>query len=228
LTPAGPFRAVIFDLDGVLVDTEIWWDQVRVAFAETNGKRWTESDRASIMGSNTRQWRARMRERLELEMSEDDIERAVVDGMLLRYRTDGAPEIDGAADVVRRLARRYRLAVASSAPPVLIEAALAGLGVRDVIAAVASSDEVVAGKPSPDVFLLAAGRLHAEPRECLVVEDSLNGVRAARAAAMSVVLIPNASVPPAPGARETATYFLPRLSDLNPERLAAARQGGEG
>lgn len=212
-------RAIVFDLDGVLVDTEIWWDEVRTRFAAALGRRWTEVDRVAVMGSNTRQWRARMRECLGLDTSEDEIERAVIDGMLDRYAAEGAPAIDGAAEVVRRLSGRYALAVASSAPPQIIEAALEGLGVRDRIGAVASSDEVAAGKPAPDVFLLAARRLGVAPAECLVVEDSLNGVLAARAAGMPVVLIPNASVPPAAGAREAATYYLPTLRDLDPSRL---------
>ena len=130
--------------------------------------------------------------------------------------------MEGAVEILRRLSSRYSVAVASSAPPKLIEAALASLGVRSLITAVASSDEVAAGKPAPDVFQLAARRLEADPASCLVVEDSLNGVLAARAARMRVALIPNASIPPAPGAREAATFCLSRLRDLDLVRLARA------
>lgn len=217
-----PLRAVVFDLDGVLVDTEIWWYDVRVEFAAALGRQWTEPDRVAMMGLNTRQWRARMRERLGVDMTEDEIERAVSDAMLARYATKGAPAIDGAVEAVRRLSGRYALAVASSAPPQLIEAALTGLGVRDLISATASSDEVAAGKPAPDVFGLAARRLGIDPAECLAVEDSLNGVLAARAAGMRVVLIPNATIPPAAGAREGATYHLTSLRELEPQGLAAS------
>ena len=216
-----PVRAIVFDLDGVLVDTEMWWYEVRVQFAAALGKQWTQADRVAMMGLNGRQWRARMRERLGLEMSEDEIERAVSDAMLARYETEGAPAIDGAVEAVRRLSGRYALAVASSAPPALIEAALAGLGVRELIATTASSDEVGAGKPAPDVFGLAARRLGVDPAECLAVEDSLNGVLAARAAGMRVVLIPNTTMPPAAGAREAATYYLTSLRDLDPHELPA-------
>ena len=215
-------KAVLFDLDGVLVDTEIWWDEARLAFAESQGRAWTEADRAAIMGSNTRQWRALMRDRLDLAIPEADIERAVIGAMLTRYADEGPPVIGDAVSVVRRLGRRYSLAVASSAPPQIIEAALLGMGLRDAFAAVASSDEVPFGKPAPDVYLLAARRLGVAPATCLVVEDSLNGVLAALAASMPVVLIPNASIPPAPGAREAATLEVASLRDVDPEQLAGA------
>jgi HAD superfamily hydrolase (TIGR01509 family) len=165
-----------------------------------------------------------MRERLTLDMPEYDIERAVIDGMLDLYATKGAPAMVGAVEAVRRLSERYALAVASSSPPQVIEAALGSLGVRDLIGTVASSDEVPAGKPAPDVFLLAARRLGVDPAGCLVVEDSLNGVLSARAAGMRVALIPNASIPPAEGAREAATYNLASLHDLDPDRLAAGNR----
>lgn len=210
----GSYDAVIFDLDGVLVDTEIWWDEVRIAFAAGVGRRWTEDDRAAIMGSNTREWSSRMRLRLGLDMSEREIEREVVGGMLDRYAREGPPAIDGAVEAVRRLAAGYPLAVASSAPPVVIETALAGLGIRSLFRAIASSDEVAAGKPAPDVYLLAAERIRMDPASCLVVEDSLNGVLAARAAGMRVVLVPNVSIPPARGAREAADFAIDRLAEL--------------
>ena len=218
-TPAH-FRAVLFDLDGVLVDGMIWWREVRSQFAAAHGRHWSESDEAAMHGANTHEWSAEIRERLGLDMSEDDIEKAVVGGLLERYATKGAPAIGGAAETLRRLSGRYRLGVASSSPIPVIEAALAGLHVRELIDAVTSSDEAGAGKPEPDVFLLAARRLGVDPAECLVVEDSLNGILGARAAGMRVVLIPDASVPPAPGAREAATYFLRSLCDLDPDRLA--------
>lgn len=206
--------AVIFDLDGVLVDSEIWWDEVRQAFAREQGRPWTVADREAVMGQNSRQWSATMRQRMMLDLDETAIERAIVDGVVRRYLAEGAPRIAGAVDTVRELARRFPLAVASSAHRDVIDAALDALDLADAFRVVVSSDEVEHGKPAPDVYLEAARRLGIEPSACLVVEDSRNGVLAARGAGMRVVLVPNASVPPAPGTAEHADLVLQQLSGL--------------
>ncbi len=217
----GRFEAVIFDLDGVLVDAEIWWDEVRIEFARRHGRTWTAADQAAIMGANSYGWSILMRDRLDLpDVPWATIEADNVGAMVERYRTRGAPEIPDAVDTVRRIAADLPVAVASSAHPAVIAAALAGLGIADVFGAVVSSDEVPLGKPAPDVYLLAATRLGVAPAACLVVEDSLNGVLAARAAGMTVVLIPNAAVPPAPGAREAASLVLDRIAEFEPARIA--------
>ena len=216
-----PFRAVIFDLDGVLVDAEIWWDEVRIAFAERHGRTWTEADRAAIMGANSVGWSTLMRDRLDLPaVPRDVIEDEVVEAMVERYATDGAPRIPEAVETVRRIAAVLPVAVASSGHPRVIAAALDALGIADVFAAVVSSDEVPLGKPAPDVYRLTAARLGVAAVDCLVVEDSLNGVLAGRAAGMTVVLVPNAAVPPAPGAREAASAVLDRIDELDPATTA--------
>jgi HAD superfamily hydrolase (TIGR01509 family) len=220
----GRFEAVIFDLDGVLVDAEIWWDEVRIAFAERHGRTWTEADRAAIMGANSFGWSTTMGERLDLpDVPRWVIEGEVVEAMVERYRTAGAPIIDGAVATVRRIAGLVPVAVASSGHPAVIEAALESLGIADAFSAVVSSDEVAVGKPAPDVYLLAAARIRTAPSGCLVVEDSLNGVLAGRAAGMTVVLIPNEAVPPAAGAREAASVVLERIDQLDLDSVAGVR-----
>jgi len=214
--------AVIFDLDGVLVDTEIWWDEVRQAFAAAHGRSWTVEDRAQVMGANSRQWSRTMRERLNLDGSAEEIERDVVGAMVSRWRTDPSPLIAGADDVVRRLAAEYPLAVASSAHRDVIDASLAFTALRSFFRVVVSSDEVAHGKPAPDVYLEAARRLDVQPGQCIVVEDSLNGVLSGRAAGMTVVLVPNAMIPPAPGAREAANLVLDDLRQLDLRRIGSA------
>ena len=220
--PSAPIRAVIFDLDGVIVDSEIWWDEVRSDFARAHGRGWTLDDRAAVMGANSRQWSETMRSRLGLDLDRATIETAIVDGMVERYAREGAPTIDGAVDAVRRIAARWPTALASSSHPRAIEAALAATGLADAFDAVVSSDDVAHGKPAPDVFLEAARRLGSDPESTLVIEDSLNGLKAGRAAGMATVLVPNHSIPPAAGADEFADVVVASLGDIDP---AAIRPG---
>jgi HAD superfamily hydrolase (TIGR01509 family) len=221
-----PFGAIVFDMDGVLVDSEIWWDEVRQAFAAKRGRGWTIEDRAAVMGKNSLGWARVMRDVIEIDEPLEAIVDEVVGAMVARFDDDGAPLIDGAVTTVRRLAATYPLGVASSAHPRVIEAALRTSGLRDAFRSVTSADEVEHGKPSPDVYLLAAGRLGVPPGACLVVEDSLNGVLSARAAGMTVVLVPNEAVPPAAGADAAAHVVLRRIDELDPAAIRAAIVAG--
>ncbi len=212
--------AVIFDLDGVLVDSEGWWNDVRIAFARAHGRPWTADDQHAVMGGNSREWATTMRERLGLEhLTVEEIEAAVVDGVVRMYAARPSPVIDDAPGEVRRIAATRPVAIASSSHPRVIAAAVAALGIADMMGAIVSSDEVARGKPAPDVYLAAAARLGVSADRCLVVEDSLNGVRAGRAAGMTVVLVPNASVPPAGNARDVADHVVPSLAALDPDTL---------
>lgn len=199
---------------------------MRRDFARDHDRTWGTDDRAAVMGANSAAWARIMRERLDLELTATAIERAIVDGVVERYRREGAPIIDGATDAVRRIARDRAVAVASSAHREVIAASLAATGLTDIFEVVVSSDEVAHGKPAPDVYFETARRLGVDPAACLVVEDSHNGVRAARAAGMTVVLVPNAAVPPAPGTHELADVVLDRLADLDPDAIEPARVGG--
>ncbi|MEO8470466.1 MAG: HAD family phosphatase [Chloroflexota bacterium] len=212
--------AVIFDLDGVLVDSEIWWHEERVDWARQRGLLWTHEDSAHVMGANSSDWARIMRERMALPPNEEAaIEDDIVARVVRRY-ADGTPEIQGATDTVRAIAERWPVAIASSAHRAVIDAALHETGLAAMIPIIVSSDDVAHGKPAPDVYLETARQLGVAPETCLVVEDSLNGVRAARAAGMIVVLVPNESIPPAPGASELADLVLVRLADLDPASVA--------
>jgi HAD superfamily hydrolase (TIGR01509 family) len=225
---APPIEAVIFDLDGVIVDSEIWWDEARHAFAADHDRQWTVADRQAVMGANSRQWSETMRQRLDLDLSAGEIERDVVDRMVDRYAREGPPEIEGAVPAVRAIAASRPTALASSSHLDVIDAALRATGLEGAFAAVVSSDEVAHGKPEPDVFLEAARRLGVAPDRTLVVEDTLNGVRAAKAATMTAVLVPNWSIPPAAGAEEEADLVLDRLSDLDVDRLPGRARAPSG
>ena len=217
-----PIDAVLFDLDGVLTDSEPWWNDVRTAFGRSHGREWTDEDQASVMGGNSAEWAATMRRRLHLDdISDADIQRAIVDGVVERYRTMPSPVIPGASDAVRRIAATRPVALASSSHPAVIAAAVDALGLHGVFGAVVSSDEVAEGKPAPDVYLRAASLLGVAGDRCLVLEDSLNGVRAGKAAGAFVVLVPNPSVPPAGDARKLADRVVERLSLVDPDTITA-------
>jgi beta-phosphoglucomutase-like phosphatase (HAD superfamily) len=172
------------------------------------------------MGGNSLEWARIMQTRLGLAgMPVEAIRDAIVDGLVARYRANPAPIIGDAPAQVRRIAATWPVAIASSSHHDVIDAAMAALGLRDVLGAIVSSDDVPLGKPEPDVYRLAALRLGVAPERCLVVEDSLNGVRAGKAAGMSVVLVPNASVPPGGNARDLADAIVPTLADLDPDGL---------
>src|SRR3954462_11509288 len=218
-TPMSRIACVIFDLDGVLVDSEIWWDEVRQGFATAQDREWTPADREAVMGANSAGWARIMRDRLHLEMPDAEIERAIVGGVVERYRVDGPPLIDGAVEAAKRIADAYPAAVASSAHRAVIDAALEATGLAGTFGVVVSSDGVAHGKPAPDVYIEAARCLGCDPAACFVVEDSFNGVRAAKAAGMTVVLVPNRSVPPAPGTSELADRVIEWLADLDPAAI---------
>lgn len=216
-------EAVIFDLDGVLVDSEIWWHEIREAWAAARGRHWTDADSRAVMGANSHAWAHIMASRFGLPNADEPaIEREIVDAVVERYQTMGAPLIPGAVEAARRIATSLPVAVASSAHRRVIDAALEATGLAPVIPLSVSSDEVAHGKPQPDVYLEAARRLKIAPAACLVVEDSLNGVRAARAAGMAVVLVPNASVPPPPEAAALADRVVARLGELDPQTISLA------
>ena len=171
------------------------------------------------MGHNSLGWSRVMKDRLGLTETVEDIEREIVDAMVARYAADPSPAIPGAVEAVAAFGRGHRLGLASSAHPAVIAAALRTVGLEQTFEVVVASDEVAHGKPSPDVYLLAAARLGVAPGDCLVVEDSLNGVLAAKAAGMTVVLVPNEAVPPADGAVAAADVTCPTIAAIDPDEI---------
>jgi beta-phosphoglucomutase-like phosphatase (HAD superfamily) len=216
-----PIEAVLFDLDGVIVDSEPWWHAVRVEWAAARGLTWTEDDNRACMGRNSRDWARIMQERLRLDLTIPQIERVIMDALVEKYAHEPAPRVPGAVEAVARIAASFPSAIASSAHPAVIRAALRSVGLAECFRVIVSADDVPAGKPAPDVYLEAARRLGVPPARCLVVEDSLNGVLAGRAAGMTVVLVPNPSFLPGEGTAEAADFVIARLADLDPRRSPA-------
>jgi HAD superfamily hydrolase (TIGR01509 family) len=205
--------AVVFDLDGVIVDSEQVWAAVREQLvADWGGVDRPEAQRA-MMGMSSPEWTRYMHEQLGLSQPPEEIGAEVLRRMLERYR-DELPLIDGAVEVVRTLAARLPLAVASSSNRPLIDAVLETAGIASCFAVTVSSEEVRRGKPAPDVYLEAARRLGIEPERCAAVEDSASGIRAAHAAGMTVVAYPNAHYPPEAEALDLADVVVAELAEI--------------
>ena len=211
-------EAVVFDLDGVIVDSEHVWDEVREELARERGGRWHEGAQADMMGMSSVEWSRYMHDVIGLTETPEDISDEVVRRMLARYG-DELPLIDGAVEAVQRLAGSFRLALASSSNRPLIDAVLAQARIADLFEVTVSSEEVARGKPAPDVFVEAARRLDLAPERCAAVEDSGNGIRAAHAAGMRVVAIPNRRYPPPGDALDLADVALESVDELTPSRL---------
>ena len=208
--------AVVFDLDGVIVDSEHTWDEVREELAHERGGRWHDHAQADMMGMSSPEWSRYMSDVIGLPDSPADINDEVVRRMLARY-AEHLPLIAGAVEAVQRLAVSFRLAIASSANRPLIDAALAQSELLKYFEVSVSSEEVARGKPAPDVFLEAARRLRVPPARCAAVEDSANGIRAAHASGMRVLAIPNTRYPPSADALALADLVLDSLEELVPE-----------
>ncbi len=210
--------AVVFDLDGVVVDTEQVWDDVREQLARERGGRWHEQAQADMMGMSSPEWSEYMHDVIGLPEPPEEINAEVVERMLARYR-ERLPLIEGAVEAIRRLSGAFTLGVASSSNRPLIEAVLETAGVSELFAATVSSEEVGAGKPAPDVYLEAARRLRVEPGCCAAIEDSSNGIRSAHAAGMRVLALPNRHYPPASDALALADDVLASPAELTEQRI---------
>ena len=208
-------EAVIFDMDGVLIDSEQVWDRAREGLVRERGGQWHERAQQDMMGMSSLEWSHYMHDRLGLPDSPSAISSEVVRRLQTLYRRS-LPVIPGASAAVERIAERWPLGLASSSNRPLIDLVLELTGLAERFAVTVSSEEVERGKPAPDVYLDVARRLGAEPRRCAAVEDSHNGLLAARAAHMRVIAIPSAAFPPGPDALERADVVLASIAQLTP------------
>ena len=211
-------EAVIFDLDGVLVDTEHVWDDARRELARERGVPWPEDASRAMLGMSSLEWSRYMHEVVGLPESPEEISAEVVWSLQETYRRE-LPLFDGAVSAVERLAARWPLGLASSSNRELIDLVLGLSGLAQCFKATVSSEEVPRGKPAPDVYLEAARRLGVAPNRCAAVEDSENGIRSAKAAGMRVLAIPNPVYPPADDALALADDVLASIGELTPERV---------
>jgi len=217
LTRAAPIAAAIFDLDGLLVDSEPLWRRCEIEHFATVGLHLTDAECEETTGIRIDEVVAiRHRQRPWADPSVAEITRRIVDSMIERLRADAPAKPGGARAIDLCAAQRLRLALASSSPLALIEAALEGLGLRDRFEQVVSAEHERYGKPHPAVLLRTAEALGVAPIECLVLEDSLAGVIAAKAARMRCIAVPERPDP----RFVLADLVLPSLESLDAPTLA--------
>jgi HAD superfamily hydrolase (TIGR01509 family) len=214
--------AVIFDMDGVLVDSEAVWDEVRKEFTEESGGHWHDEAQRDMMGMSSVEWSRYVRDRLGVEMDPDQISMAVADRVADVYR-EKLPLLPGAVEAVKSVSEEWRLGLASSSNRHVIDLVLDLAGIDDAFQVTVSSEEVGAGKPAPDVYLEAAKRLGVDPGACIAIEDSTNGIRSAHAAGMAVIAVPNQDFPPEPVAVKLADETIESLTELTPATVRALR-----
>lgn len=216
-----PIAAVVFDLDGVLVDSESVWDKARRDVVAQTGGQWRDDATMVMMGMSSPEWSSYLHEELGVPLEPEQINERVVSALLNQYRRE-LPLLPGAVEAVRRLAERWPLALASSANRPVIDAVLEIAGLDGSFSATVSGEEVAHGKPAPDVYLAAVRRLGIDPSHAAAIEDSTNGLRAAAAAGMVVVAAPNREYPPEPDALALAALVVRSLDELTPAAIESA------
>jgi HAD superfamily hydrolase (TIGR01509 family) len=206
-------EAVIFDLDGVLIDSEPVWEEVRRQVVASHGGHWAPDTQSRLMGMSTGEWARYLSADLGVQLSPAQVADIVVSQLASRYR-ERLPWMTGAAETVRALADRWPLGLASSAPLSLIETVLDAGGLRQFFKVAMSTEQVPHGKPAPDIYLAVAERLGVSPGSCAAVEDSSNGLRSAAAAGCQVIAVPHPVYPPAPDALARARVTLSSITEL--------------
>jgi HAD superfamily hydrolase (TIGR01509 family) len=212
--------AVVFDLDGVLVDSEHTWRDAKRDLVEETGGTWNEEATLKMLGMSSPEWAAYLHDDLGVPLEPEEISRRVAERMVELYRED-LPLLPGAVEAVRRLQARWPLALATSSNREVIDTFLELTGLGDAFATTISTEEVAAGKPSPDVYLEATRRLGVAPESSVAVEDSTNGIRAGLAAGMRVIAIPNETFPPDPEVLARVRLVLRSLDELGADTVAS-------
>lgn len=215
-------KAFIFDLDGLLVESEEYWDEARAKVVKKYGGSWTERDQKKMMGLNSREWAEYIETRFKIRESKEEIIHKVKRLVLLLYKNRGIPLIGEAVKLLKTLSRKlipphkkcFPIAIATSSPKEIADFILKKSGLDEYVPLTVSSDQVKRGKPYPDVYLKTAKLLGEKPKNILVFEDSPNGVLAAKAAGMAVIAVPNKRYKFDESKFKKADFILHNISDF--------------
>jgi HAD superfamily hydrolase (TIGR01509 family) len=214
-------EGVVFDLDGVLIESEDLWDRARRDLVADTGRAWPDGATSAMQGMSSLEWSAYLRDTLGVPMPVDEISEWVV-GRLLAACDRQLPLLPGAVAAVERLGNRWPLALASSSNRAVIDRVLERAGLETWFQVTVSSEEVARGKPAPDVYLEAVRLLGVDGSNAVAVEDSANGIRSARAAGLGVIAVPNRLFPPPPDLINVSDLVLADLTGLTIDAVEAA------
>ncbi len=215
-----PIEAVIFDMDGVLVDSEVYWYESRIEFAGKRGKAWSMDDQHAAMGRSTVEWAQVMKDRLRLDLSLEAIIEEVRGGVIARIEAR-LPLLPGALDAVHKAAEVYPVALASGSPTLVIDTVMSLTGLNKVFHTIVYGDDMKNGKPAPDIYLETARRLGTAPGACVGIEDSVNGLKSLKAAKMFALAVPSPGFTLPPTALTLADRVLGSLEEFSIALVAA-------
>ena len=211
----------MFDLDGVLIDSEPIWEDVRRSFVAERGGRWPPDAQTRLLGMSTGEWATYLSEEMHVGLSAEQVAEAVIDRMAAQYESN-LPVVPTAGAVLHELAGHWRLGLASSSPTRLIDVVLTTTRWKELFAVTVSTEQVARGKPAPDVYRAAADQLAMPPSSCAAVEDSSNGMLSAAAAGLTLIALPNRRYPPSAAALSHASLVIDDLAELTPDAVAGA------
>ncbi len=218
-TAAAPpgLEGVLFDMDGLLVDTEPLWFEVESQVMARLGGRWGEADQQALVGGSLRRSVAYLLARATRPASPADVAGWMIGGMLDLLASRDVPILPGAGELLAEVASAgVPFALVTSSEREIMDAVIARIGVGFMVTV--CGDDVRLAKPDPEPYLLAAARLGADPARCVALEDSPNGVAAAEAAGCRLIAVPSlAPIPAKPGrviAASLRQVSLARLRDL--------------
>ncbi|GAB4517941.1 MAG: HAD family phosphatase [Anaerolineae bacterium] len=215
-----PIEAVIFDMDGVLVDSEVYWLRSRQEFARDLGKTWSDDDQRLAMGRSTIEWAQVMQDRLSITMSLEDI-MADMKRRVIAHYAEKLPTRPGALEAVHLAAAHFRVGLASGSPTEIIQEVMRLTGLDAVFEVMVYGDDMVHGKPAPDIYIEAMQQLGVTPEVSLGIEDSSNGIRSLKAAGMYAIAAPSPDFPLSADIIALADAHITTLEDFNLDLVRA-------
>jgi HAD superfamily hydrolase (TIGR01509 family) len=212
-------EAVIFDMDGLLVDSEPLWQRARIEAFGAERLQWTTADQEAVMGSSTEAWANYLAEKLGHEFTPDQIIERVVSQMETYYH-ESIPFLPGAHAAIELVSQHYRMGLASGSSYRLINAVLDTTGWRDYFVEVLSADDLAQGKPAPDIYLEITRRMRVGVENVAIFEDSGNGILSGHAAGVKVIAVPGTYHRPHDETLAKADLVLNSLNEFDLAMLA--------